>query len=557
MGPSASERTDPDHTGRKAIFAASKERRLAGLSVAPGVAVGRPCMVEVSQRHSTAAAIELDSEGERAIGALTRAQAQLQRFVQSAAERGDRLGAEIFEAHVLILTDATVKAALLEQVALGGSAASAIRDVFDGYVATFEAVADDYLRSRAADFAELEAHLLHVLNECQLERSCRDAAACTIEHCALENPHILIGEQLDAQVAARLDHHTRGFLAASGSARSHGALIARALGVPAVTGIDVHAEHLRAAETILVDGEEGIVIVNPDQTTLDRYRAALARSAIQPSERVPGFTVMADLDRAERVEDACAAGAEGIGLYRTELEVLARAHLLDETSQEALYTRVIRAGLPGPVSIRLFDLGYDKAVPELALAAEDNPALGLRGARLLQERPEILRVQARAIARASRHGAVDVIYPMIASIDQFLDLKARFYAAIEGLEHGPLRHGVMLEVPSACLQARHLLAAADFARIGTSDLTQYLFAVDRDHPGPAFQSFLDLPVLWELLSDLARIARDANKPLSACGVVAAGPDYTERLIAAGIRVVSVEPRRIAAVREAAARALLA
>ncbi len=497
--------------------------------------------------------MEPTSESERAARAVTQVHKRLQRLARSARERDDRLSADIFDAHAVILDDA--KAALLERVALEGNAEAAIAKVFSGYVTAFEAVADDYIRARAADFTELKTHLLDVLSECHTERACRDAAGCNIERCALGNAHILVGDHLDAHVAARLDHYTRGFVVSSGSRRGHGALIARALGVPAVSGIATPARTLGGAETVLVDGDEGIVIVDPAPGTLDRYAEALVGDGIRASAPVVGFMVMADLDRAERVEDARLAGAQGIGLYRTELEVLARARLLDEPSQEALYARVLRAAPPGPVSIRLFDMGYDKAVSELGLAPENNPALGLRGARLLQERPEILRVQARAIARASRYGAVDVIYPMIVNVIQFLDLKERFLAAIRDLDHGPLRHGVMLEVPSACLQARELLDAADFARIGTSDLTQYLFALDRNSPDAAFQSYLDEPMLWALLRRLARTARAAGKPLSACGVVAANPNYTARLIEAGIRAVSVDPRGIMAVRRSAAKAL--
>ena len=206
------------------------------------------------------------------------------------------------------------------------------------------------------------------------------------------------------------------------------------------------------------------------------------------------------------------------------------------------------------IKVALLDVGADKKSAAFELPAEGNPALGLRGARLLISRPELLRGQARALVRASRVGPVHVMYPMIADLEQFSRLRKLFDEASADLEAGRILHGVMFEVPGACMSADELLEAADFASIGSNDLIQYLFAVDRNNERVAHDFRADREVFWRLLADLAAAADRAGKPLSICGELAADPEYTTRLMEIGIRSVSVSPRHIRGVRQAAANA---
>ncbi len=551
--------TPPIVSSLKPALSGRPERRLHGDGVAPGIACGRPCFVSVPTISTTnPSPIEVRFEQQRVRTALLDVRRDIAELAAAAAERGDSEARDIFTAHGLILADETLESAVLARVTDDASpAAAAIDAVFDDYCAAFGAIADDYLSARTADFAALKNQLLGVLSEQPITRHCRDATGCKLDRCALGNPHILVGGTLDAHLTARLDVHTVGLVVASGSARSHGALIARALGIPAVSGITDAANAAAACGAVLVDGGTGLVVLDPSSNTLQEYAQSLRtpRPHIRISTPLTAFAVMADLDRASRVDDVAAAGADGIGLYRTEMELLAHGRMLDENAQADLYTRVVRAAAGRPLQVRLFDLGYDKSVPELELPAAGNPALGLRGARLLLERPDIVRVQARALARAARHGPLRIVYPMITSVGQFRELRQLFTDTIAELDHGTIEHGVMLEVPAACLQAEALFELADFGLVGSSDLTQYLFALDRELGGAAFQDCLNEPTLWTLLGDLARGAAKAGKQLSVCGVVASNAACTAKLIASGIKAVSVEPRYIEKVRQTAVQAL--
>ena len=193
----------------------------------------------------------------------------------------------------------------------------------------------------------------------------------------------------------------------------------------------------------------------------------------------------------------------------------------------------------------------------MSIPREDNPSLGWRGARLLLGKRDILETQARALARVSERGSVHVMYPMIIDTDQFIEIKEVFTNAIKGIPHGEIKHGIMFEVPSACLLADELFQVVDFASIGTNDLTQYLFAVDRDNEMVSYDYRSDRPVFWRLIESIAAASRKHCKPLSICGELAGYSKHIEKLLAAGIDTVSVSPRRIPEVREAAFAAIMA
>jgi phosphoenolpyruvate-protein kinase (PTS system EI component) len=261
---------------------------------------------------------------------------------------------------------------------------------------------------------------------------------------------------------------------------------------------------------------------------------------------------MANIEQSGDVEDALAAGAEGVGLYRTEMELLVAGRPLSESEQSERYARVVRSMAGKPVCIRLLDLGADKGANWLATAGEGDTAVGQRGARLLLARPELLRAQARALARASIHGPVHVLYPMIVDLGQFLELRALFDQAVADLQPTELQHGVLFEVPAACLAARQIMAAADFGCIGTNDLVQYLYAQDRGAGESAGQSSLETDeLLWELIGQLSQVARRAGKTMAICGELAANPDMTGHIMRAGIDVISVSPSCVEKVRAAA------
>jgi len=273
--------------------------------------------------------------------------------------------------------------------------------------------------------------------------------------------------------------------------------------------------------------------------------------ALEAVKPVDHFAVMANINSAAEAGLAAEMQAEGIGLYRTEFEFFAAGSVLDEDQQYELYLSVARAMEGRPVYFRMLDIGADKPLPELNLPKEENPALGFRGARLLLGRPDLMRPQARALARVSRECPVHVMYPMITGLSQFRTLRQAFDEMTADIDSGRLYHGVMFEVPSACMEAQGLLEEVDFASIGSNDLIQYFFAVDRNNSIVAGDHRPDYEVFWRLLERLSLVADLAGAPLSLCGEMAADVQYTDRLIASSIRSVSVSARRIPDVRRAA------
>jgi len=346
---------------------------------------------------------------------------------------------------------------------------------------------------------------------------------------------------------------TRGFLTARGGENSHAAILARAFGIPAVSGIEGVTEWLSCGTEVLINGLTGEVIIWPGNEARATVELAPARRPLPDNGDGPvkGLVVMANISSADEVTEACAYGAEGVGLYRTEFEFLTAGVALTEEMQYERYAAVVKAMQGKPVTIRLLDIGGDKELRFLDVAEERNPSLGCRGARFLIARPEFLAAQARALARASRHGPVNVLYPMIASHAQFMTLKRMFMEAIMDIEPGELYHGVLFEVPAACLEAAALLRDADFGSIGTNDLVQYLYAVDRNNERVAKEYEPDQPVIWSLIRSIAETARELGKPLAICGELGGDPRHIAKVIEHGVSAVSTNARSIPGVRAAA------
>jgi len=320
-----------------------------------------------------------------------------------------------------------------------------------------------------------------------------------------------------------------------------------------VSGLQGIRGRVSCGTEILIDGGAGEVVIWPSDETLAEARPKTHRELRVPLAvpAVPGFRVLANIGTAADVRLALDVDAEGIGLYRTEVEVIEAGLLLNEDALAERYTAVVRSMEGRQVVFRMFDVGSDKPLPTVEMPKEDNPALGCRGARFLLARSDLMRSQARALARASVHGKVHVMYPMVVNPEQFLKLRDMFADATADLLTGEILHGAMLEVPSACLQTAEILADADFASVGTNDLLQYLFAADRNNALVATDAERNHHTLWTLLRSVVEAARSAGKPVSVCGEIAADPSFIPRLIDLGFTCVSVSPRQLGNIRLAA------
>lgn len=537
-------------------MATQGEVRLRGLPLSPGVALGRACFYR-SPAHPTRTAGTAHTaiaEKARLQGALEALTGRLNSLARDAEARIDAETAAIFGVHRMILDDAELRHLLFRGIEQEGlSAEAAVSRELQRYQGKLRALDSEYMQERAADIAELQQALLERLRCHKPYLQCAQASGCQVGECRLHNNHILVVLELTPGLTLEVDHQTLGFVVEKGGPTSHAAILAKALGLPAVSGIERLEGTIPLSAEILVDGDSGLVILNPSADTLGHYRKArrVGRISQPVTGPVPDVTVLANIDLSTDVTKAVAAQAEGVGLYRTEIEALVKGRLLTEAEQEERFRDVLTAMGDKPVYVRLLDLGADKSGEWLELPAEANPALGMRGARLLLFRPELLREQARALTRAARFRRVHVVYPMVATLGQFHQLRALFDAAADDLPPGLLSHGVMFEVPSACVQAGELLAAADFGCIGSNDLIQYLFAADRGNENIDYNELLGEPALWKLLDDVRRAAMEARTPLSLCGDLAGDARITAKIIAAGFQVISVAPGAISQVRQAA------
>lgn len=538
--------------------ATDKERRITGLPVSEGVVRARVCVLEALQRRAipyyTIPERKIEPEQRRVDAAITHVAVHLEHLVGEVTQRIGPAQANIFVAQRMMIEDPVLRQQMFDLVAQQRlNAEAAVEKVLDSYEALLSEVDDIYLRERASDVGEIRRRLQDGL------AAGRPVSTVAPERESIPaDPHIIVAEELTASQTVTLDTaRTLGFITERGGTGSHAAILARGLGIPAVTGIPDILRVFSHGDDVLLNGTTGEVVLWPSETTMRLFPAAQAvplppRQAVPPVE---GLVVMANISLATEVDDVLSMLPEGIGLYRTEFELLAAGRMLTEDEQYQRYSYVLRAMNGRPVYFRLFDFGGDKTAAFLGLPLEANPCLGYRGARLLLGQPDVFIPQARALARASRHGSVRILYPMIADVDQFFKLREIFLQNTKGLAPGDIQHGAMLEVPSICLDAASLFAVADFGCIGSNDLIQYLFAVDRDNGQVAHDYHPDRPVFWSLLQHLANAARFAGRPLSLCGEMGGQPQYLPRLIEMGIRSVSVSPRLISLARMTAKRAL--
>ena len=533
--------------------AKSMEKRLQGLPLSEGCAMSRVCLFN-DGRHSNLPMYRVEGSGvererERVRRAVKIAGERLETVRGKVAEKIGKAEAEIFVAQKMILDDPVLIEGIEVRIQSGGlNAESAIEQVLNEYEKRLMSIDNQYIRERASDIGEIKRRLLDVLGHM------RPSLQCHSEECRRGRDRIVVAEELTPGLTVDIDmDHTVGFVTERGGVNSHAAILARSMGIPAVSGLPGIRDQIGCGTELMLNGYTGEVILWPSPETIARAQVDKARlpQAPEPGAPVDGFTVMANVNAFSDLREARAQQAEGIGLYRTEFELLVAGRLFDEDELFERYQAVVTAMSGTPVLFRLFDIGSDKRLPFLNVPREENPSLGLRGARLLLSRTEILRVQARALARCSLGHRIHVMYPMIVDVEQFLKLKAVVCAAIRDIPRGEILHGIMFEVPSACLQAEELYRVVDFGSVGTNDLTQYLFAVDRENDLVAADYQPDRPVFWALLARLAQAARGAGKPLSVCGEMAGEPEHVPKLMAAGIRSISVSARRIPAVRRAA------
>ncbi|MCB0122902.1 MAG: phosphoenolpyruvate--protein phosphotransferase, partial [Caldilineaceae bacterium] len=467
--------------------------------------------------------------------------------------------AGILTAQRLVLTDNALRMRVLDQIATQQvNAAWAWQCAINAVVADYEALDDDYLRRRAADVRDVGNRLLLHLEQ---------QSAPVKGQSPLKIPAILVATELSPSETAMLDPAlVLGIVTESGGVTGHAAIIARSLGIPAVTGVAGVTALVEAGEQIALDGTKGELWLTLDDATYAtvderRQRWLAERAAAQTLAQEPAVTqdgvrieIAANIGGAAEVAPALAAGAEGVGLFRTEFLFMGRVDAPDEETQFQAYRAAAEALDKRPFLIRTLDVGGDKPLPYLAIPPEENPFLGWRGIRYCLDNPAFFRTQLRAILRASAGHRVQVMFPMVSTVAEVQRARALLMAEQRDLTAAgiacadQLAIGIMIETPAAVLNARQLAGAVDFFSIGTNDLTQYLMAADRGNSRVA--DLID-PLQPPVIAAIARVAEAAHVAgiwIGVCGELAAEPLVTPLLVGLGIDELSMSAPAIGAVK---------
>lgn len=533
-----------------------------GLGVSGGVVIGPAYVFEnqglnIESHHLPPE--EVEQEVNRFLEAVQKAIGEVQELGRQVAEHLDAQQAAIFEAHVALLSDPL----LIEQTIKG------IRENHRNAEAVFwttakdignqlKALGDPYFSERSHDLFDVARRVLKFLQE--------------IKHPSggtMPEGSIIVATDLGPSETALL-HRDRiaAFITDAGGATSHAAIMAKALGLPAVLGLDFATHYIRSGDKLIVDGSEGKVILNPsfeqityyEQRARDFYaqRETLSEIRSLPAVTLDGvfITLEANIEFTDEITTLLNQGAEGIGLFRTEYLFIERRSLPSEEEQEAAYRQVVEAMESRPVVFRTLDVGGDKLSDSIPTPPEGNPFLGLRAIRLCLAYPELFRCQLRPMMRATRGTTLNVLLPMISGVDEVLQAKRIIEDVHNELREAgevlpsDIRIGAMIEIPSAAIQADAIAAEVDFFSIGTNDLTQYTLAVDRVNKlvGGLYQE--THPALLRLIASVIETGRRTDTPVTVCGEMAGDPFMSLLLVGLGVRTLSMSAGLMGPVKKA-------
>ncbi len=534
-----------------------QEAKFSGIAGAPGIAIGQAVIASlaadlyaVPQRKVKDRRAEL----RRFKKCLKKVRKDIERAQATLSERLPAEERALFDVYLGILEDSAIGGEVASKIKAGEWAQGALSQVMIGHIKAFERMEESYLRERAVDIKDLGTRVLAYLQEEDKdEQEYPDAT-------------ILVGEELTASMLADVPgDRLVGLISVKGSGNSHVAILARAMGIPTVMGaVDLPYTRIEGRE-IIIDGYYGSVHVNPSDSLRSRFADALAqdraisrdleslRDTLCTTKDGLRFPLWVNTGLMTDVARSLDQGAEGVGLYRTEVTFLLQERFPSEEEQRAIYREQLAAFAPLPVTMRTLDIGGDKSLPYFPIE-EENPFLGWRGIRVTLDHPEILLAQVRAMLKASEGlNNLRIMLPMISNIEeldeaiQFID---RAYRELleEGLniERPPI--GVMVEVPAAVYQARELARRVDFLSVGSNDLTQYLLAVDRNNPRVADLYHAFHPAVLQALNNVARAAIKEGKPVGICGELAGDPGAAILLLAMGYDMLSMNANSLSRVK---------
>lgn len=521
--------------------ASDDERRFHGTTAAPGLSIGPafrldPLAAKVEERGA-----EPDAERGRLREALQRSRRDLARLIAETGDRSER--GKIFGAHLILLDDPETAGRAEGAIREGKSAAFAWREAVRWGAEQLAAVKSPLLAARASDLRDVGARVLAHLGGG--------------EELAAPAGSVVLAEDLTPSEVIRLaEQQVAGLVSVLGGATSHAAILARSLGLPYLVGASPALRSVAAGRTAVLDADRAVLRLDPDVAELEAYRREIeARAALRAEQEARAteraatrdsvhVEVLANIAGAEDAREAVRLGADGVGLLRTELMFPGREAAPTEAEQVAAFEAITAALGERPLVIRTLDVGGDKPLPYLPMPAEPNPLLGLRGLRIGWLRPELMRDQLRAILTARCAGRRRILLPMASSVEEIREVRVVLDEERRRAGAPPVELGVMVEVPSAAIQADVFALEVDFFSIGTNDLAQYTLAMDRTHPELARRLDALHPAVLRLIDATVRAGSARGKPVGVCGALASDLEAIPALIGLGVTELSVAVRAI-------------
>ena len=528
-----------------------------GKSVFGGIAIGKISVYKKDEQLVKRVKIEdADAEMERYTDARNIAAAQLQKLYDKALKEVGEANAAIFEVHQMMLEDEdyneSVENIIHSQMV---NAEYAVASTADNFAQMFEAMDDDYMRGRAADVRDISERVITVL---------AGGAGSGLDS---DEPVIIAADDLAPSETVQLDKDkVLSFVTAHGSENSHTAILARTMGIPALIGTGIDLDETVDGKLGIVDGINGVVYVDPDVELLEEMKKKQQEEqekkrllqTLKGKENITldGQKVMlyANVGNIKDLGIALQNDAGGIGLFRSEFIYLGQDHYPTEEEQFQIYKTVAETMAGRRVIIRTLDIGADKQCDYFELDKEDNPAMGLRAIRICLTRPEIFKTQLRALFRASVYGNINIMYPMIISVDEVRQIKAiveevKAELAEQEIEYGNPAQGIMIETPASVMMSRELAEEVDFFSIGTNDLTQYTLAIDRQNS--KLDKFFDShhPAVLRMIQMTVENAHKAGIWCGICGELGADQALTKDFLAMGVDELSVSPGSILPLRK--------
>lgn len=528
-----------------------------GKSVFGGIAIGKISVYKKDEQLVKRVKIEdADAEMERYTEARNTAAAQLQKLYDKALKEVGEANAAIFEVHQMMLEDEdyneSVENIIRSQMV---NAEYAVASTADNFAQMFEAMDDDYMRGRAADVRDISERVITVL---------AGGAGSGLDS---DEPVIIAADDLAPSETVQLDKDkVLSFVTAHGSENSHTAILARTMGIPALIGTGIDLDETVDGKLGIVDGTNGVVYVDPDAELLEEMKKKQQEEqekkrllqTLKGKENITldGQKVMlyANVGNIKDLGIALQNDAGGIGLFRSEFIYLGQDHYPTEEEQFQIYKTVAETMAGRRVIIRTLDIGADKQCDYFELDKEDNPAMGLRAIRICLTRPEIFKTQLRALFRASVYGNINIMYPMIISVDEVRQIKAiveevKAELTEQGIEYGNPAQGIMIETPASVMMSRELAEEVDFFSIGTNDLTQYTLAIDRQNS--KLDKFFDShhPAVLRMIQMTVENAHKAGIWCGICGELGADQALTKDFLAMGVDELSVSPGSILPLRK--------